>query len=125
MEEFEYNNDEPNLNGLIRCRNCQRNFNQLAIAKHEKVCKKVFFTERKKFDMKKKRIVDADQINFMKEMDSKKNQNQIQQKPNKGKVAKWKKMSEELRAVIRLGKNGGAGGNILFNYYLKNYLINF
>lgn len=83
-----------------QCPICKRKFNPEAFEKHAKVCKKVFATKRKAFDSKKKRIIDKEHAMLLK--------NQEFQEKKKGKVAvkvnklpKWKKQSEEFRAVCQ------------------------
>jgi len=80
-----------------------------AFEKHEKICKKIFCTERKKFDMKKKRILDSEHAMILRRAEVQ----DKNQKPNtkaNAKKAKWKKQSEEFRAVLR----GGQTGNLFF-----------
>lgn len=48
-EEYEANNG---LDNRIECPTCGRKFNEEAIGKHQKICKKVFVEKRKKFDTK-------------------------------------------------------------------------
>ena len=74
--------------------------------KHAKVCKKVFATKRKAFDIKKKRLDgEAAAILKYKEIEERKKgkfgNNNNNQKP---KGAKWKKQSEEFRAILRAGR---------------------
>ena len=42
----------------MECSTCGRKFNQQALMKHQKVCKKVFVQKRKVFDTKAKRQVE-------------------------------------------------------------------
>lgn len=37
---------------LVECNDCGRKFNEQAIIKHRKICKKVFVEKRKAFDVK-------------------------------------------------------------------------
>lgn len=61
--------EDPNLNNqqyeepdeygdagmLIPCRDCGRKFNQQAMQKHQKICKKVFVEKRKAFNIAEQR----------------------------------------------------------------------
>jgi len=96
--------DDDGDNGTrIPCRQCGRKFNPEAVQKHEKVCKKVFCAERKKFDIKKKRILDSEHAMILKrtEVSSKNANNKLNDKK-----AKWKKQSEEFRAIMKGGSKG-------------------
>lgn len=48
------------------CPDCGRSFNQQALAKHKKICKKVFQKKRKAFNMTKQCMVDGEQMSLMK-----------------------------------------------------------
>ena len=73
--------------------------------KHAKVCKKVFQSQRKAFDSKKKRIIDSDHAAMLryKELEEKKKGNKANQ--TKPKSQKWKKQSEEFRAILKQNRN--------------------
>lgn len=93
----------------IPCQSCGRKFREEALYKHQKVCKKVFVTKRKAFDIKKKRLDgEAAAMLKYKEIEERKkgkfgnNNNNINQK-NKG--PKWKKQSEEFRAILKANRN--------------------
>ena len=65
------------------CPDCGRSFNQQALMKHKKICKKVFQKKRKAFDMTKQRVDNGEQRSLMKQgqLMEKRNQelhNQIQ-----------------------------------------------
>lgn len=51
--------DQPEEYGevgrLIECNDCGRKFNEQAIVKHRKICKKVFVEKRKAFDIQEHR----------------------------------------------------------------------
>ena len=47
---------------LRECKDCGRAFNEKAIDKHEKICKRVFGQKRKVFNSAKQRIVSKEQI---------------------------------------------------------------
>lgn len=83
------------------CNTCGRNFLYEALQKHEKVCKKVFASKRKAFDSKKKRIIDGEHAQILKHQEfTEKKKGKVVTKQN-NKVPKWKKQSEEFRAVIK------------------------
>lgn len=105
-----YPNDEEDDNGeRIECQGCGRKFVPEAYAKHGKVCKKVFQTKRKAFDVKKQRILDSEHAAILrqKEFEEKKkgkvgmglNNNNNKNIPTK--KSKWKKQSEEFRAIMK------------------------
>ncbi len=97
------------------CEGCGRKFLEEAYMKHSKVCQKVFQSQRKAFDSKKKRIIDSDHEAMLKhkEMEEKKKgKNSIQ---NKQKNQKWKKQSEEFRNIIKQGRElDSKGGKVPF-----------
>ena len=83
------------------CPDCGRNFIQSVLEKHVKICKKVFQSKRKSYNMKDKRMVDAEQKNMVKNAEMKE---RFEAKNNKKKMKaepKWKKQSEELRAIAK------------------------
>jgi len=90
-------NDDPNLTA---CMHCGRRFKEEAIEKHEGVCKKIFCTQRKKFDIKKKRVLDSEHAMFLKRQEKEGVDKKLQQKIAQKKI-KWKKMSEEFRSIIK------------------------
>ena len=104
----------------MQCRQCGRRFNPDVIHKHERVCKKVFCDPRKKFDIKKKRILDSEHAMILKraEVTDKGGKNSNNAK-NNAKKAKWKKQSEEFRAILR----GGQTGKSLFFFLLKLLIL--
>lgn len=51
---------------LEECKECGRKFNEKALAKHEKICKKVFSQKRKVFNSAKQRIVSKEQAQVLK-----------------------------------------------------------
>lgn len=103
IEEPEDGNDEDR----IECKTCGRKFKEEALEKHAKVCKKVFASKRKAFDMKKQRIIDNDHAMILKykEVEEKKKgklgQGQNNKMNNNSKKQKWKKQSEEFRAILK------------------------
>lgn len=100
-EPDEYDDGE----NRVECGQCGRKFREEAIDKHEKICKKVFLDKRKTFNTQKQRIIDSEHATILKhkEKEDKKNekiQKNAVQKPN-AKKNKWKKQSEEFRAILR------------------------
>ena len=101
--------DEDDLDdgNRIECKSCGRKFVEESYPKHAKICKKVFASKRKTFDMKKQRIIDSEHASLLKykEIEDKKmskkggNINQINQQMTK--KQKWKKQSEEFRAILK------------------------
>eukprot|EP01016_Furgasonia_blochmanni_P006810 TRINITY_DN12730_c0_g2_i2.p1 TRINITY_DN12730_c0_g2~~TRINITY_DN12730_c0_g2_i2.p1 ORF type:complete len:486 (+),score=88.40 TRINITY_DN12730_c0_g2_i2:75-1460(+) len=102
---------------LIPCpEGCGRSFKEESLAKHVKVCKKVFQTKRKKFDMTAQRIVDDDQYKYVqqtKQSEKKGSKNTSSNakgdnRPvgNGKKASKWRLQSEQLRAGLRVAKGG-------------------
>ena len=105
MRNLEVDNGNENK---YACKHCDRLFGEEAIDKHENICKKVFCQERKKFDMKKKRILDSEHAMLSKGRPGKAADNKKVNK-NAGKTAKWKKQSEEFRNMLK-----GGDARILF-----------
>jgi acetyl-CoA carboxylase beta subunit len=99
---------------LIPCKHCKRKFREENIEKHESVCKQIFCQTRRKFDTKKKRTLDSEHAMLLKKKELEEKQNNNLQEKNK-KKDKWKKSSEEFRAIIKMGTTGeGFGGRIIF-----------
>lgn len=95
------------------CPDCGRSFNQKALAKHKKICKKVFQKKRKAFNMTKQRMVDGEQMSLMKI-----SQKYAQPKKQTGGAPKWKKQSEEFRNILKA--NRGVSFNNIGNSYGGN-----
>jgi hypothetical protein len=101
--------DEEDLE-LIPCpEGCGRSFKEESLAKHVKVCKKVFQTKRKKFDSTAHRIVDDEQYKYVQQTKGNEKRTAKASSENRGgasgkKVSKWKQQSEQLRAGLRLAK---------------------
>jgi hypothetical protein len=95
--------DEYDDGNRIECTGCGRKFNTLAYQKHAKICKKVFQSKRKAFNSQKHRIIDSDHANILKhkELQEKK----FGKVPTKPKNQKWKKQSEEFRAILKQNRN--------------------
>eukprot|EP01017_Pseudomicrothorax_dubius_P002412 TRINITY_DN10057_c0_g3_i6.p1 TRINITY_DN10057_c0_g3~~TRINITY_DN10057_c0_g3_i6.p1 ORF type:complete len:397 (-),score=98.44 TRINITY_DN10057_c0_g3_i6:69-1259(-) len=100
---------------LIECREgCGRCFNETAIEKHEKVCRKVFQSKRQPFDVAGMRKTE-EQIQIEKSTKGKKTTAPAKEKPKeknseangeKTKKSKWKLQSEAFRAILRAGEGG-------------------
>ena len=117
MEEEEdgEDNDDPNL---IACTHCGRRFKEEAIEKHEGICKKIFCTQRKKFDIKKKRILDSEHAMILRRQDKDGGDKKLQQIKEQ-KKQKWKKMSEEFRSIIKANHTtNGFGSNLYIYLYM-------
>ena len=106
---------------LVECRSCGRKFAEDRLAKHEKVCEKVFVQKRKAFDVKAMRAEGTDNAKYVREQ-------QLQEKraakmdgrggasakPSSfddrpavgaaGKKPKWKAESEQFRAAMKAAK---------------------
>lgn len=112
----------------IPCQTCGRQFREEALLKHQKICKKVFVNKRKGFDMKKQRL-DAEAMAFikLKEYEEKKKGkfgNNINNNNAKQKAAKWKKQSEEFRAILKAGRtvvNPPSNYILFMNYFDRLY----
>ncbi len=98
--------DDADDGDRIQCNTCGRKFREEAYEKHSKVCKKVFASKRKTFDVKKQRIIDSEHATLLKykEMEEKKKGKiGIKDNQKETKKQKWKKQSEEFRAILRVG----------------------
>lgn len=94
--------DDGDEGDRVPCCHCDRKFKEEAIEKHEKICKKIFCTQRKKFDMKKKRVLDSEHAMILKRNEKQgNNNNNALAKAKDAKKQKWKKMSEEFRAILK------------------------
>lgn len=95
---------------LISCKNCQRNFAEDRIEKHEEICLKTSQKKRKTFDMTKARVKGTDAASYVK--------NAAQLKAKEAKEQKkfdWRKKREEFINTLRAAKeaqkhlaNGGS-----------------
>ena len=85
----------------VQCHQCGRKFSQSALARHMKICKKVFGQKRKAFNMKKQRGDDE-------AMKAARNKNpEIEAELKRKKEAakkKWKAQSAMLRNAVRSSK---------------------
>ena len=86
------------INNLVTfpCKFCERRFVEESLAKHEKNCKRVFFSKRKAFDPQKHRIIDSEYAMLIKF--SKKNEKFYSSQQHK---RNWKQESEEWRSGLK------------------------
>mmetsp|Transcript_18439 Transcript_18439/g.33227 ORF Transcript_18439/g.33227 Transcript_18439/m.33227 type:complete len:276 (-) Transcript_18439:1056-1883(-) len=99
----------------IPCPDCGRKFNEEAMVKHAKICKKVFMTKRKKFDISSKRAAEgAEEVPKVDEMPANRRKPAAPARaaPTKapGKDNKWKRQSEQFRANLRAARSGDNEG---------------
>jgi hypothetical protein len=66
VEEEEVEEEDEDDSERVECTGCGRKFKPESLQKHKKVCKKVFQTKRKTFDMKKQRIIDGEHMELVK-----------------------------------------------------------
>lgn len=103
-DEYDDEEEDADDGNRVECRDCGRKFNPDRIAKHSKICKKVFIAKRKTFDMKKKRVIDSEHAMMLKNQEYQEKKKGVKGMQNVKKPAKWKKQSEEFRAIMRVGK---------------------
>lgn len=98
-------------NDLIQCKNCDRNFAEDRIEKHETICEKTHNKKRKKFDMKKARVKGTDAAVFLKMQNQSNTKYQAAQKKND-----WRKKRAEFHEALKCAKLAqkhlAAGGNL-------------
>merc|ERR1719513_428779 len=95
---------------LVSCKNCQRNFAEDRIEKHEEICLKTSQKKRKTFDMTKARVKGTDAAGYVK------NAAQLKAKEAKDqKKSDWRKKREEFINTLKAAKeaqrhlaNGGS-----------------
>ena len=91
------------------CPHCGRKFVANALAKHTKICQKVFQKKRKAFNTQKQRIIDGEHASLMRQGQMmEKKMAKSNQNNNKGGIPKWKLQSMEFRQICR----GGFGGPV-------------
>ena len=108
------------------CPHCGRSFVATALAKHTKICQKVFQKKRKAFNTQKQRMIDGEHASLMKQGQMMEKKNAKLNPKNKGGIPKWKLQSMEFRQICRggeppkIGKGGlsskGGKGNIQQSY---------
>jgi len=104
---------------LHQCRTCGRTFNAQALAKHTKVCEKVFIKKRKQFNVVEARVAGTEAAKYV---DVKRGvpKSELRGGPQKpqpvnrgggnqkgggnGKMAKWKMQSEQLRQAMKANR---------------------
>merc|ERR1712025_199463 len=96
---------------LISCKNCQRNFAEDRIEKHEEICLKTSQKKRKTFDTTKARVKGTDAASYVK------NAAQLKAKEAKDqKKSDWRKKREEFINTLRAAKEAqrhlANGGNL-------------
>ena len=64
--EEEVEEDDGEEGERLECAGCGRKFKPESLQRHKKICKKVFQSKRKTFDMKKQRIIDGEHMEIMK-----------------------------------------------------------
>ena len=84
------------------CPDCGRRFVQAVYDRHIKICKKVFQSKRKAFDIKKQRIHDEEQKQLARSGEYREKM-ELKKKKKKSEP-KWKKQSEELRQISKGGE---------------------
>jgi hypothetical protein len=107
---------------LSPCPSCGRKFNDEALAKHKKVCQKVFQTKAKKFNIQKQRIIDGEHKDLL--VNQKREERKFTGLKNKSKRTgnlpgskknKWATQSLAFRNAIRQARGAkplsvGPGG---------------
>lgn len=83
---------------------CGRKFNEEALEKHVKICKKVFQTKRKEFDSAAMRQPEDENGYVQKPSKNKKQPPKSNAAAGNDKKSKWRAQSEAFRAGIRAGK---------------------
>jgi hypothetical protein len=99
--------------GREECPDCGRKFNAEAMAKHARICKKVFMTKRKRFDISSKRAAEgADEVTVVDDYMPANRRNPAARPPPKAaaKNSKWKRQSEQFRANLRAARTGDSEG---------------
>ena len=90
------------------CPHCGRKFVATALAKHTKICQKVFQKKRKAFNTQKQRIIDGEHASLMRQGQMMEKKMAKSNQHNKGGIPKWKLQSMEFRQICR----GGFGGPV-------------
>ena len=104
---------------LGKCKDCGRNFREEALLKHIKICKKVFQSKRKKFDSKKKRIIDSEHAMLLRQADKAENNPKLKQIRAR-KKENWKVQSELLRNVAKANRSYSNGNQMVNNRMYNN-----
>lgn len=91
---------------------CGRKFKKSSLLKHKKACKKIFQQKRKKFDMVAQKFGDNREVLQQAKQAKKQMMREKRNKQGEGgfpgnNKAKWKKQSEQLRAIMKANRKGG------------------
>lgn len=95
---------------LMPCKECGRSFREEALIKHVRICKKVFKTKRKKFDTKKKRIIDSEHAMILRHAEKAENNPKLKLIKAR-KKENWKIQSDILRNAARASRKPGNSSN--------------
>jgi DNA-directed RNA polymerase subunit RPC12/RpoP len=101
----ELSDDAPVIALLSKCPDCSRSFNAESIEKHRKICKKVFKTRRKVFDVSQIRLAaikeDAGVV-----ISLKKSKGPTRPMQEKKSMSSWREKSAQFRAAMSSIRNG-------------------
>ena len=100
--------DDVGFGMMSECPDCGRKFNELAYAKHVKICKDVFIKKRKAFDMAQKRVEGNPELLQILKKREKEEKMQAMKAAKANHATAMAAISHENRAVG--GGNGGDGG---------------
>ena len=103
--DLEIQAEDAKFEDTFECQDCGRHFKRDALEKHKAVCKTVFQTKRKEFQVEEKRMVADDQKILAKKGERKMN---VQKNLNKKTGKDWKKQSEGLKNFIKKKAVAGA-----------------
>lgn len=106
--------ESTNQEALTPCKECGRSFREEALIKHIRICKKVFKTKRKKFDTKKKRIIDSEHAMILRHAEKAENNPKLKQIKAR-KKENWKIQSEILRNAARASRREAVSSSGLRN----------
>ncbi|GLD98602.1 hypothetical protein PINS_up007319 [Pythium insidiosum] len=94
---------------MRECANCNRRFNVVSLAKHQKICEKVFSGHRKVFDMTAKRLEGTEAEKYAKQGSKKghataSKRAAAEDQPIKAKAVDWKQQSNAFREAMRANR---------------------
>jgi hypothetical protein len=92
------NQESNDTNTRIQCKGCRRTFNAPAYVTHNRVCQRVFHSKRTPFNSKSKRIIDSEHAAFIRKQEE---DEKSYGKVVSAKVSKWKRNTNEFRAILR------------------------
>jgi len=102
--EVEIEAEKALLEQLFECpEGCGRSFRKEALERHIKVCKKVFQTKRKEFEIQEKRMLNKEQKILAKKGERKM---EVQKNLNNKNKKKWMKESEKFRKIVKDNQDG-------------------